>query len=273
MLNSFLYLVCFAIVLVSLSATEAGAASRGFSVGAGPSLVNFDSNFKITNTDDGSDLFIDTEGTLGLPEKDTSPLFLMSYRISNKHSVALSYVGIRRQNELANLELDLGDYTAYGNILIRDTTKYYSFNYGYTLFEDDRSFVLASFGIFGLDLGLSLEAVGGIRNGEDVIEENNYEKAMGVFAPLPLFGLDFWWAYTSRWGLGSKIAFVGGSYADVKAVVVDTSIRGIYRMSKHFEAFVGVKYFSGDITINDAPYRNEIKYGLNGLIGGIGYRF
>lgn len=34
----------------------------------------------------------------------------------------------------------------------------------------------------------------------EVLEESSYNESIGFFAPLPLFGLDFWWSYTERWG-------------------------------------------------------------------------
>lgn len=172
----------------------------GLSVGAGPAVIQFDSNFKVTNRDNDQHLFVDTEGTFGLPSVAHSPLITGSYRFTRAHGLTFSYFDIRRKNRILNAELDLGDYTAYGDIEIRDTSSFYSLGYSYALYEDERSFVLASVGLFGLDLGLALEAKGGIRSPMEVLEESSYNESIGFFAPLPLFGLDFWWSYTERWG-------------------------------------------------------------------------
>jgi len=246
--------------------------NRGLSIGAGPSLVRFDSNLKITNKSSGSHLYIDTEGTLGLPKQDSAPLIFGSYRFANRHGIAASYFDIRRENILLDQELDLGDYTAYGDIRLQDTSDFYSLNYSYSLFEDERSFVLASFGIFGLDLGLGLEATGGIIDGDTVINQQSLNTNISVFAPLPLIGLDFWYAYTPKWGVGTKVSFISGSYNDLSATLLDTVVRARYTFSKHFDVLMGIKYFNAEVEVNNNRYLNELSYGLDGFFFGLNYR-
>lgn len=248
------------------------AGNRGLSVGGGPVAVLFDSNFRITDTSNGKSVFIDTEGTFGLPETYTSAMLLLNYRISPKHGMSFGYFDVRRENTILDGTVDIGDYTVYGDISLKDSSNFYTLNYSYTIFEDDRSFVLATIGLFGLDLGLSLEATGGIRDGDDELDQVSLEETLGVFAPLPLFGLDFWWAYSDKWGIGTKVALVAGSYDDVSAGVVDTTIRARYKLSTHFDLFFGLKYFFADVKVSEDEYKNDIAYGMNGVFMGINYR-
>ncbi|SMF00044.1 hypothetical protein SAMN02745866_00009 [Alteromonadaceae bacterium Bs31] len=107
---------------------------------------------------------------------------------------------------------------------------------------------------------LSLDASGGIRSGEDIIDDSIINKNVGVFAPLPLFGLDFWHAYTERWGIGTKISIVEGAYNGIDAGVFDTTVRARYKLSKHFYVLMGIKYFSADVGIAKVDYDYEVAY-------------
>lgn len=259
-------------VIADEDEAQSRAGKRGLSVGGGPVAVMFDSNFKITDMSKGKSVFVDTEGTFGLPETYNSAMLLLSYRFSSKHGMAFSYFDVRRERVILDGEADIGDYTAYGDITIKDASNFYTLNYSYTIFEDDRSFVSATMGLFGLDLGLSLEASGGIRSDDEELSQVSVEDSLGFFAPLPLFGLDFWWSYSDRWGIGTKVALVAGSYDDVSAGVVDTTIRARYKLSTHFDLFFGLKYFFADVKVSEDEYKNDIAYGMNGVFMGINYR-
>ena len=138
----------------------------GLGVGAG--MVRFDTNFRFTDKDSGLSVFVDGEGTLGLPEKKGLPIFYGYYRFNKRHGIGFNYFRVKRVATLFKLneskDFDLGDLTitagANAEVTLTDKSHFFYLNYNYTLFDDNRSYLFASFGLYGLDLSYGLDARG-----------------------------------------------------------------------------------------------------------------
>ena len=95
------------------------------------------------------------------------------------------------------------------------------------------------------------------------------EEDASVFAPLPLIGFDFWFAFTPKWSLSTKIGLVGGSYQDLSAGVLQTIVNAKYQFTRHLGALVGLTYFDADVKIDDSEERIDISYGYDGAFFGL----
>lgn len=241
---------------------------KGFGLGFGGIYARFDTNAKFTDKESGLSVFIDAEGTLGLPKSDTVPVVYGAYRFSEKHAFGFSYFQIRREVTFFNDDLQVGDATISGKATLQDKTRFYNINYSYTFFEDDRSHVFGVFGIYGLDLHYTFKADGEITIGDNT-ELGVYEEEAQVLAPLPLFGLKFWFAFTPKWSISAKFSFVGGAYEDVSAGVFSSLFNARYQFSKRFGALVGVTYFDADVTIENSLEKTEVSYGYDGTFVGL----
>jgi hypothetical protein len=155
-----------------------------------------------------------------------------------------------------------------GKATLRDRTRFYRLSYNYTFFEDDRSRVWGVFGLYGLDLQYTFEATGEITIGDDT-EAGSVMKEAGVLAPLPTFGLQFWFAFTPKWSLSTKLTFVGGSYQDVSAGVFQSVFNARYQFNKRIGGAVGVTYFDADVTIDNEFERTDVSYGYDGAFLGL----
>jgi len=100
-----------------------------------------------------------------------------------------------------------------------------------------------------------------------------YSETLEQFAPIPLAGIDAWFALTDKWSFGARAAFVAGEVSDVRAVITESSIRAKYAFNENIGLIMGINYFDGDITINDTDKKTEINYGLDGLFFGIDVGF
>jgi hypothetical protein len=156
---------------------------------------------------------------------------------------------------------------------ISDRTSFYDLTYNYTVYEDDRAFVFASFGVYGLDLSYNLTAVGDITYQDEIVASGRYEEDISTFAPLPLIGIDTWFALTPRWSIGAKVSVVGGSYDELSAFVMSSKIRAVYTLSDQFAVDFGVNYFDADVTIDRSIKRSDIRYAFSGFRVGLNYRF
>ncbi len=79
------------------AAQEKEFKSNRLFLGLGWALVRFDSNAKFTDKESGRRIFVDLEGTLNLPERDSVPTLYGYYRFAKKHGIGFQYFRI---NEL-----------------------------------------------------------------------------------------------------------------------------------------------------------------------------
>jgi hypothetical protein len=278
----------FTVVLIALAVTYGLDASadedtndensndffdRSFWIGIGIGYERFDTNLKLTDNQSGGSVFVDLESSLGLAEEKAIPLIYGYYRPNNKHGFGWYFSRVRRDGDILAIDANFGDLNVTGIASISDRTSFYDLTYNYTVYEDDRAFVFASFGVYGLDLGYNLRAVGEITfEGEPVIS-GVYEENINTFAPLPLIGIDTWFALTPKWSLGTKVSIVAGSYDDVSAFVFSTKIRAAYTLSDQFAVDFGVNYFDADVTIEGSRRRTDLRYAFSGFRLGLTYRF
>jgi hypothetical protein len=249
------------------------ALSRTLSVGIAAGIMRFDTNFKFTDRDSGRSVFLDAEGTMELPEVKTIPLIYGFWRPTPKHGLGFAYFSVRRESELVAIDRNFGDLSLEGRATLTDDTRFYALTYNYTFFQDSRAFVFASFGIKAIDLEYQFDAVGTLSLDGEPIESGVYSETLEQFAPIPLAGIDAWFALTDRWSFGARAAFVAGEVSDVRAVITESSIRAKYAFNENIGLIMGINYFDGDITINDTDKKTEINYGLDGLFFGIDLGF
>ena len=249
------------------------ALSRTLSVGIAAGLMRFDTNFKITDRDSGASVFLDAEGTLQLPETKVIPLVYGYWRPSPKHGLGFGYFSVRRDSELIAIDRNFDDLRLDGRATLSDDTSFYALTYNYTVFQDSRAFVFASFGIKAIDLEYQFDAIGQVSLDGEVIESGSYRNTIEQFAPIPLAGIDAWFALTDKWSVGARAAFVAGEVSDVRAVITESSIRAKYEFNEHIGLIMGINYFDGDITINDVDEKQEINYGFDGILLGVDIGF
>lgn len=240
-----------------------------FSLGAGLGIVKFDTNVKVTDKQSGDSRYLDLEGNLDLPEVSYVTTVYGAYRFNERHSLGFSYFAINRKSSLQLLDESYGDFLIINAELnITDKSRFYNLNYNYSLFHDDRSEISFVAGINGLDLRLIVDASGQITVG-NTTRSNAIVAEANVFAPLPLIGLNFGFNFNPEWAVDTKISLVGGSFEDVSAAILQTSINSQYRLSKHTALLVGLTYFNADVTIDDETDITDVSYGYTGAFLGL----
>jgi hypothetical protein len=105
------------------------------------------------------------------------------------------------------------------------------------------------------------------------ITSGEYSRGVNQIAPLPLIGVDAWFALTPKWAFGSKLSFIGGSYQDVTAKILEIKIRVKYTLNKNVGLTFGFNDFYSVIEIDEADLLTDIVYGFSGLKIGIDLGF
>ena len=259
----------------SLDGLELGESplTRTLSIGVGAGFMRFDSNFKFTDLDTGRSVFVDSEGTLGLPENKTIPIIYGSWRPSRKHGIGFGYSSVKRESELLAIDRNLGDLNLTGVAIVTDDSEFYGLTYNYTLFQDDRAYLFATLGIHVIDLEYRLDARGTISIGGDPIESGEYLAVVDQIAPLPTIGIDSVFTLTDKWSFGARARFVKGDVNDVDALITEAFIRARYSVNKNLGLIMGLRYFDADIDITNNTRLDEINYGLDGLLIGVDVGF
>jgi hypothetical protein len=252
---------------------QVGAVGRTLSIGIGVGLELFDTNVKFTEKSTGRTVFIDMEGTLGMPETDVVPILYGYWRINDKHGIGFSYYQIRRENTLLDIDKSLGDLTIKGDIKMSDESSFSSLSYNYSVYYDDRAYVFLSLGVNVIDLKYSVDMEGMIDFDGTPIVSGEDSRGVNQIAPLPLIGIDAWFALTQKWAFGSKLSFIGGSYQDVTAKILEIKIRVKYTFNKNVGMSFGFNDFYSVIEIDEADLLTDIVYGFSGLKIGIDLGF
>ena len=249
------------------------ALGRKLSVGIAGGLMRFDTNFKFTDRETGRSAFLDSEGSMDLPEVKTIPLIYGFWRPSQKHGVGFAYFSVRRDSDLIAIDRNFGDLSVDGRASLQDDTRFYTLAYNYTLFQDSRAFLFASFGINAIDLKYDFDAFGVLSIDGDPVASGAYSESLEQFAPIPMIGLDALFAITDKWSFGARATFVAGEVSDVRALILESRIRAKYDFNDNVSLLIGLNYFDGDVTLNDTDRKTEINYGFEGLFLGIDIGF
>ena len=237
-------------------------------LGFGYAVVRFDTNVKFTDKTSGSSIFVDTEGTLGLPDVDAVPILYGSYRFSPKHGLGFSYFRVSRESSVFNIDENLDDVQITGDVRFQDDTDFLNLFYSRLLFSDDRSSVQGLIGINSLDIRYVLEAEGTIEGLDGAIRDELREDT-SILAPLPLVGLNLQYRFTPQWSIVTKVSLVAGSYEDTRAWVLNTAINSSYQINENIGVVLGLAYFDADIVVNKEDERTDITYGYDGLFIGV----
>ena len=243
-----------------------------FALGIGAAIVKFDTKIKITDKQNGSRIFLDPEGNLDLPDTSSVTTIYGAYNFNQKHSIGFSYFSVNRESSLFSFDKTFEDIRVVGDASISDTTKFYRLDYGYTLFNDERSQIKLLAGIYSLDLKYVFKAKGDITIG-DVTTSGSVLEEANVFAPLPLVGLDFWFSFTPEWSMETNVGFVAGTYEDLSAVVLQAGINAQYKFNRHIGGVIGLTSFAADVVIEDNIERQDISYSYDGLFLGVHFVF
>ena len=220
-------------------------------------------------------IYIDVEGNLGLPENSTVYDFYGAYRFNKKHSILIDYFFVNRSSSLIDAQKDFGDVIAIkAKVDIYDKSKFYNLSYGYNMYKKDNGAITLVAGLNVINMNYSIELNGNLTNKEgDTIASKQSILPANFYAPLPLVGLNFRFNYTPRFSVATKIALVGGTYNEISAGILQSSLGALYAVSDHVGLILGLTYFDAIINIDNDAVNTKITYGYKGVSAGVHFAF
>ena len=249
----------------SLAKSEVMEDKHRLAIGVGAAFVNFDTNAKYTNKDSGRSIFVDLEGTLGLQQYQTEPLIFGRYRFGKRHAIGFSYFQVHRSSTLLDEGFTLGPVGVSADAVVTDDSKFFYLSYDHIFFEDDRSSIIGIVGIHTIDLRYGIDADARFfLPGEEDPEQASFDAQTNIIAPLPLFGVEFNFAFSPKWSVSAKTELVGGKYQDISAALFNSRFSVIWGFSKHVGLTMGYTYFDAVIEIDESDTETRIDYGYTG---------
>jgi hypothetical protein len=105
------------------------------------------------------------------------------------------------------------------------------------------------------------------------IASGEYSQEINQIAPLPMIGIDAWFALTPKWAFGTKLSVIGGSYEEITAKILEIKVRAKYAFNKNVGMSFGFNSFSSVIEIDDPDVFTDINYGFSGFKVGVDLGF
>ena len=275
--HSRLCLLVLASLLGDWALADTAAAGPGldrrYVIGIALGIERFDTNIKLTDRDTGNSIFLDGEGSFGLPETKSMPIFYGAARIHEKHGIGFYSFRLNREGTALAIDRDFGRLNVNGSVVFSDRTNISYLTWRYRLFDDGRVSIHSLVGVYLLDFRYDISARGIISLDDEPVEGGEFNDTIDLVAPMPLVGLDYWSRVTDRWYLGGKIAFIAGSYKDTDALVIDAALRARYQVTERLATVMGANFLSADVEISKTETIRDISYGFEGLYLGLDFNF
>jgi hypothetical protein len=223
---------------------------KGFSVGVAASYAYFYSDATLKRTQ-----FI--------------PAIYGFWHPAERHWIGFSTFTINREGNSVQIDRDLGDYKVKGSIYMSDRSSFYYLTYNYLFFHDDRAFILAALGLYGIHLKAGIEARGEIKVDDEPIEIGYHKESVDRFAPFPLIGVHAQFAVSARWYIGAGAAIVGGVYEHMAAFAYESKISARFVITKNFSVLGELFFFNADIHVDEEKEKTKVRYSITALFLGV----
>ncbi len=218
---------------------------------------------------------ISFEDDLNLADRETLPLFDITYRFNPRHMIDFSYVDLARS---ATNVYTAGDTTT-GNIeweagveiRSRFESEVFRLAYGYSFINDGKKELGMLLGLHATRIGVTLEGDGyAIAVDEDgneyrvdeVLKKRTYDE--GFTIPLPTIGLTGTYAFTPKLYIRGWAQFFALTYDNYDGSLVNASGILSYDLFNNFGIGAGYTYYGYDLDAKNDDLKGSFKYTFQG---------
>lgn len=213
---------------------------------------------------------LDFEDGLGMEDSKAVLWGGARLRISRRNLIEIEYTRLNRSGYIAAIsnELEIGDSVIQvgGAIDSEFDVGLGRLTYGFSAIKTDRQELVAKAGLHIADLSVALKLSGNISvDGEPVspvpIEAPVIEDS-DLTAPLPHFGLSYFYAFTPRLGLRANLLGFYLEINDIEGSILDLGTDVVYQPWDHFGVGAGLRFFRVNVDDNrtDKRVRAEFEF-------------
>ena len=240
---------------------------------------NHDTSLQLSG-DRGLGIGVDLEDTFNLDEQISNVFqFSVLGRFKQRHRVGLQYYSFNRDSE-SKLQTDWqGDdisVEAGAQVESELNIRITDISYQYSFVRDDKHELAGSFGLFWMDLDIDLRFSGQImRENEENSEflEGSEGVSAGLSAPLPVLGLNYTYAATSRWLTSVSFQYFSLRTNLVSGALVKVSVDTRYYFWDRFEVGGGLTMFDLAATVDSGDLKGRVDWSFWGPQLFLGWRF
>lgn len=218
--------------------------------------VSIDTQFRLDPSDTVSGTHVDGESDLGLTDSKFVPQLELTLLPGKHHLVRLSAFTVRRSAQEVIDEPIIFDDEVYLPTERVDSELNLSLvglTYGYRFIASERAELAATFGIHITEI----EANAIVRS--RVVRESE----TGV-VPIPLFGVEGRYAFSSRWSAEGRAQYLGGKKRDIDAFISDVRGSVTWRQNPHVVWGLGYRAFHIKVDSKDEGDTGRVDLHFNG---------
>ena len=227
---------------------------------------NHDTSLQVSG-DKGLGIGINLEDAFDLDDEIANVFqFSVIGRFKQRHRIGVQYYGFNRDSQSTlNQEIPIEDIVVEAgaeansklNIQITDVSYQYSF------IRDDKHELSGTAGLFWMSLDFEV-GFRGMIEGEDGIQEDSAEVDAKLNAPLPVFGLNYGFAATSRWLTQVSFQYFTLRTNLVSGALVKVSADTRYYFWDRFEVGGGLTIFDLNVNVDSGDLKGKVDWSFWG---------
>jgi hypothetical protein len=236
----------------------------------GGSVTDFSSKLSINSRDGSVDKEIDFEDVLGFGSTVRLGWVRGSWRMADRHRLALLYMPIKRTSQLTTQkDIDVG-----GNIIKSgasvDTevnTHTFDIEYIYSFYKKPELEVGITAGIYWMNSRVELSAAGGIIiEGSDQEEfRTDFETKQRLIAPLPLIGVKAAYEINQQWQARASARYLDVTIGDIEGRILNVNLSTEYYFNNHLGLGAALTSFDVSVRQNGVVFINALTYQYNAV--------
>jgi hypothetical protein len=272
------FTVCCAVLLQAQSSAEPRRIdpfSEKVILRIGNMWSNQDTSLQLSG-DSGLGAAVDLEDFFGLEEEVSYVLQASAIgRFKERHRIGLQHYRFNRDaNSTLRQDWEGDDITVEAGADAQTTLdiSITDLSYKYSFIREDKHELAGSVGLFWMGLEVDIEFTGSI-TGSDDVQTSSGQADGGLQAPLPVFGLDYSYAATSRWLTTVSIQYFALRTNVISGSLVKVSADTRYYLWDRFEVGGGLTVFDLAVDIDTSDLGGRVDWSFWGPQLFVGWRF
>jgi hypothetical protein len=236
----------------------------------GGSVNDFDSKLSINSRDGSVDKEIDFEDRLGMDTTLRLGWVRGSWRMAERHRLALLYMPIQRTSQLTTQkDIDVGGniIKAGGSIGTEVNTHTFDIEYIYSFYKKPDLEIGISAGIYWMNSVVEISAAG-----EIIIEGSNqaefrtdYQANQRLVAPLPLIGVQAAYEINQQWYARASARYLDVTIGDIEGRILNLTLDTEYFFNNHLGLGAALTSFDVSVQQNGVVFINALTYQYNAV--------
>jgi hypothetical protein len=198
----------------------------------------------------GVGVVVDFEDTLGLEERNLTPIAGFLWRMSDRWRLSVDYFRLDREaNKTLATEVTWGDTTYPIGTNVNSMYNFYDarVSAGYSFFKRRDKELGVGLGLHITGIKASIQAAG-VGN-----------EASDVLAPLPVLNLYGTFALTDEWSIRMRMDWLSLTYGDYSGDIRNTAIDVLYQPFRHVGFGMGMRSLVVDVTIDSPDWMGQAR--------------